>query len=262
MPAPPAGPHRRLGRDGHGRPDVVPARPHDRDARPGEPRPALVPRGERPAEPQGRHRRRPARGRPTVEAAAVAERASAHRSGRDDGIPPARDPLERQPGRLHRRPTTCPSSARTSTSSTRRLERHVVVAEVVRRGAEQGDHALGRARHPRDRRRGDRARHRGQRPVRGPGHAGRRGHRGRHRRDDHGPLHAGRHDGRRDDPGHARRLPADAREDDGAGPLDAAGRRRGRRSSGSRPPTRRWSGARPSASSTRSSRSLAGAWRT
>ena len=108
------------------------------------------------------------------------------------------------------------------------LERHVVSQQWFARGAEQGDHALGRARHPRDRRRGDRARHRGQRPVRGSGHAGRRGHRGRHRRDDHGPLHAGRHDGRRDDPGHARRVPADAREDHGPGSLDAAGRRRGR----------------------------------
>ena len=42
------------------------------------------------------------------------------------------------------------------------------------------------------------------------------------------PGDAGGHDVRRDDPGDAGRLPADAPEDDGAGALDAAGRRRGR----------------------------------
>ena len=52
--------------------------------------------------------------------------------------------------------------------------------------------------------------------------------RGRHRGPHHRPVDAGGDDRRRDDPGDARRLPADAPEDDGAGSLDAAGRRRGR----------------------------------
>ena len=50
------------------------------------------------------------------------------------------------------------------------------------------------------------------------------------RRGDHHVLraeHAGGHDGRGDDPGHARGLPTHAPEDDGAGALDAAGGRPG-----------------------------------
>ena len=57
---------------------------------------------------------------------------------------------------------------------------------------------------------------------------GRGGHRRRDRDRCSWPAHAVRHDARRDGPGDARRLPADAPEDDGAGALDAAGRRRGR----------------------------------
>ena len=56
----------------------------------------------------------------------------------------------------------------------------------------------------------------------------RRGDRRRDRRLGVRPGHAGGDDARRDDPGDARRLSADAPEDDGAGALDAAGRRRGR----------------------------------
>ena len=63
----------------------------------------------------------------------------------------------------------------------------------------------------------------------------------------------------RDDPGDARGLPADAEEDDGPGPIDGPGRRRGRACRGSRRPTRRSSGGRRSGSTTRSRRSSAGA---
>ena len=66
-----------------------------------------------------------------------------------------------------------------------------------------------------------------------------------------------RHDAGCHDPGDARGVPAHAREDDGAGALDAAGRRRSRTRAGSRRRTRPWSGARRWVSSTRSRASSA-----
>ena len=55
----------------------------------------------------------------------------------------------------------------------------------------------------------------------------RRAPRGRGRDARHRPLDARPDDGRRHDPGDAGGLPPDAREDDGTGPLDGPGRRRG-----------------------------------
>ena len=108
------------------------------------------------------------------------------------------------------------------------LEDHVVdrgwfgerPSKVVSRWAGRGTLAIVGGRH-----RGDR---RAQHPaVRA--HPARRGrdrgwHRGRH----HRPVDAGGDDHRLDDPGDAGRLSADAPEDDGAGSIDAAGRRRSR----------------------------------
>ena len=64
---------------------------------------------------------------------------------------------------------------------------------------------------------------------------------------------ARRDEGRLDDPGDARGLPADAREDDGAGALDGRGRRRSPRSRSSSHPTTPSRGASRSGSRTRSS---------
>ena len=82
----------------------------------------------------------------------------------------------------------------------------------------------GRAR---DRRRVHRPVRRLPDPVLGAGGPRRRADRGRDRHPGAGPRDAGPDDGRGDDPGDAGGLPADPREDDGPGPLDGAGRRRG-----------------------------------
>ena len=125
---------------------------------------------------------------------------------------------------------------------------------LVHRDARQGDQPAGS-------RRGvlaiivggDRPVHRVQ-PAVGRARRPRRGaDRLRDRDADPGLEHAVADDARRDDPGDARGLSADPREDDGAGAVDGRGRRRRRRSRSSRAPTTRSSGASRSASSRRSS---------
>ncbi len=88
-----------------------------------------------------------------------------------------------------------------------------------------------------------------------------RGHRRRRRDLPVRPGHAVGDDAGRDDPGDARGVSADAAEDDGAGSLDAAGRRRRRACRGSRRPTRPSCGARRWACSTRSRRCSTARWR-
>ena len=103
------------------------------------------------------------------------------------------------------------------------LERHVVdrgwfaekPSKVVTRWVGRGIPGVGR-RDPGHRRWGDA-------PGIGPGLDRDRDRRRLHRHARAGSEHAGGLDGRRDDPGDARRVPAHAQEDHGAGTLDAAG---------------------------------------
>ena len=249
MPAPPPDLTARLGRDGHGRPHV-PTRPDDGDARPRQPRPDRVPRGEAglSRQSQGRHRRRPAaratpRSRPSGRSTRVGRsvrprtlalhelqtRSATAADGyiEPDDLPKFGDDVDDFDEALER--TSSPqagSREKPSKVVTRWAGRGVlaivggVIALVVGLNV----------------------------PISGPDPDRRRGDRRRDRRLAHRPRHAGGHDARGDDPGDARRLPADAPEDHGPGALDAAGRRRGRSATGSTRPTRPSSGAPRSAS--------------
>ena len=202
---------------------------------------------------EGRRRRRPGRGRRRRGGPAGAQRPAPDRPGRGGRARRSSAPLGDRRGRLHhaRRPAQVRVVGGRLRQGAREARRR---PRLVRGGAEQGRPPAGPGgacspssagvvalivglEHPdlgarADRRRGSIAGGIVD-PALRPGHA---------RRDD----------ARRDDPGDARRLPADAREDDGAGALDAAGRRRGRARRGSRRPTRPSSGAPRWASRTRS----------
>ena len=124
-----------------------------------------------------------------------------------------------------------------------KLESHVVNKGWMVEKPSKVVSSLGRQGRARDHRRRHRPLRRDQRPDRRARPDRRRGDRGRHRDPRVRPGHARGDDAGSHDPGDARRLPAHAPEDDGAGTIHAAGRRRTPASTGSRRRTRPWSGA-------------------
>ena len=247
-PGPAARPDRGVGRDGHGRRHVAPGA-DDGDARPGASRGLIAFREETGilGSAEGRRRTRSGAGRRVVEAQRARNSPTADRVRRRQLALRGCASSARR-GATTSSPRSCSSSAPPSTTSTPRSRSTSSASgwfaeapsKVVERWVGPGRARdrrrrrllfLARVQHPDERAR--------------PRRAGRRSPAG----SSAGPgrLHARGDDARRDDPGAARRLPADAQEDHGAVALDGPGRRRrrARMARHARPGGRVGHGARP-----------------